>query len=78
MFTVPTGMRAGVWDLSTPCERNYVPHKVHELMHVIEGEMIIAHRNRTSVVVNAGDTIFVPKEAPFIGKVELRLLNITV
>jgi len=75
LFTDPTGMRAGVWDVSTPCERNYVPHKVNELMHVIEGEMIMTHRNGTSVVVKAGDAIFVPKEAPYAWKSRVKVVK---
>ena len=68
-------MRAGVWDVSTPCERSFVPHKVHELMHVIEGEMTLTHRNGSHETIVAGDTVFVPRGAPYAWKSALKVVK---
>lgn len=56
-------LRIGVWD-STPYARGARPHKVHELMHLIEGEVELTHEDGTSVVVKPGDTVFVPQGTP--------------
>lgn len=53
----------GVWD-STPYTRHGRPHKVHELMHLIEGSVTLHSAEGESLQVNAGDSIFVPKDAP--------------
>ena len=49
----------GVWD-STPYPRHARPHKVHELMHLIEGIVTLHSPVGQSLQVNAGDSIFVP------------------
>jgi uncharacterized cupin superfamily protein len=53
----------GVWD-STPYTRHARPHKVHELMHLIEGCITLHSPEGESLQVNAGDSVFVPKDAP--------------
>jgi len=56
-------LRIGVWD-STPYARGARPHKVHELMHLIEGEVELTQEDGTSVIVKPGDTVFVPQGTP--------------
>ncbi|WP_268798597.1 cupin domain-containing protein [Pseudomonas huanghezhanensis] len=56
-------LRIGVWD-STPYARSARPHKVHELMHLIEGEVELKMDNGQSVLVKPGDTVFVPQGTP--------------
>lgn len=56
-------LRIGVWD-STPYQRSARPHKVHELMHVIEGEVTLTGDNGAIVQVRPGDTAFVPQGTP--------------
>lgn len=68
LFTDPSALRAGVWDVMTPCERTFVPHRVHELMHLIEGEVTLTHRSGAAEVIRAGDTIFLPRGAPYAWK----------
>ena len=68
LFTDPSGMRAGVWDVTTPCERTFVPHRVHELMHIITGEVILTHRGGSRELIAAGDTILLPRGAPYAWK----------
>jgi uncharacterized cupin superfamily protein len=58
-----TQLRVGVWD-STPYERHGRPHKLHELMNLIEGSVTLLTPDGTSVEVNTGDTVFVPLGAP--------------
>ncbi|MEX5688226.1 cupin domain-containing protein [Pseudomonas silesiensis] len=58
-----TGLRVGVWD-STPYQRHGRPHKLHELMHLIEGSVILQAADGSSLIVNAGDSVFVPQGAP--------------
>ena len=70
LFTDPSAMRAGVWDVMTPCERTFVNHRVHELMHLIEGEVTLTHRDGTQEVIRAGDTILIPRGAPYAWKSE--------
>ena len=65
VFTDSSGMRAGVWDVMTPCERTFVPHRVHELMHILEGEFTFQHRDGETLSIKAGDSLFVPRGAPY-------------
>jgi uncharacterized cupin superfamily protein len=58
-----TDLRIGVWD-STPYTRRARPHKLHELMHLIEGSVTLQTADGSNLVVNTGDTVFVPKDAP--------------
>ncbi len=58
-FVDPNGpLRIGVWD-STPYTRGGRPHKVHELMHLIEGQVTLTGEDGTALTVNTGDTVFV-------------------
>jgi uncharacterized cupin superfamily protein len=68
LFTDPSGMRAGVWDVSTPCERTFVPHRVHELMCFIEGNVTLTHASGIETIFNPGDAILVPRAAPYAWK----------
>lgn len=65
LFTDSSGMRAGVWDVTTPCARSFVPHRVHELMHLIEGEVILSKQGGAAQSVMAGESIFLPRGAPY-------------
>jgi uncharacterized cupin superfamily protein len=56
-------LRVGVWD-STPYARKARPQPVHELMHLLEGEVSLQVENGPSVTATAGDTLFVAKGAP--------------
>ena len=56
-------LRIGVWD-STPYQRNARPHKIHELMHILEGEVTLTIEGGTNVIVKPGDTVFVPQGTP--------------
>jgi uncharacterized cupin superfamily protein len=56
-------LNVGVWD-STPYTRRERPHKLHELMHLIEGRVILQAADGRELAVNTGDTVFVPKGAP--------------
>ncbi|KPW58773.1 Uncharacterized protein ALO82_05116, partial [Pseudomonas syringae pv. broussonetiae] len=56
-------LRIGVWD-STPYERISRPHKIHELMNLIEGRVVLSLENGPSLTVNTGDTVFVAQGAP--------------
>ncbi|MFW0755078.1 cupin domain-containing protein [Pseudomonas sp. H11T01] len=58
-----TELRVGVWD-STPYSRHGRPHKLNELMHLIEGSVTLQAPDGTSLTVNTGDTVFVPYGAP--------------
>lgn len=53
----------GVWD-STPYARRGRPHKVHELMHLIEGSVTLTLEGGAQLVVNTGDSVFVPLGVP--------------
>lgn len=53
----------GVWD-STPYARRSRPHKVHELMHLIEGSVTLTLENGAELRVNRGDSVFVPLGVP--------------
>lgn len=57
-----SSLRIGVWD-STPYTRGGRPHKVHELMHLIEGQVMLTGADGTILTVNTGDTVFVPQGA---------------
>ncbi|MCD5979515.1 cupin domain-containing protein [Pseudomonas quasicaspiana] len=57
-----SSLRIGVWD-STPYARGGRPHKVHELMHLIEGQVTLTDAAGTALTVNTGDTVFVPQGA---------------
>ncbi|MBK5410832.1 DUF861 domain-containing protein [Pseudomonas sp. TH34] len=58
-----TELRAGVWD-STPYTRLGRPHKLNELMHLIEGSVTLQDVTGSDVTINTGDTVFVAKGAP--------------
>lgn len=56
-------LRIGVWD-STPYARGARPHKVHELMHLLEGEVELTHGDGSVITVKPGDTVFVAQGIP--------------
>lgn len=58
-----TDLRIGIWD-STPYTRKSRPHKLHELMHLLEGSVTLQTADDTELTVNTGDTVFVPLHAP--------------
>ncbi len=58
-----TELRVGIWD-STPYARHGRPHKLHELMYLIEGSMTLQDADGVDLTVNTGDTVFVAKGAP--------------
>lgn len=58
-----TKLRIGVWD-STPYTRRARPHKMHELMHLLEGSVTLQAADGTDLTVNTGDTVYVPLGAP--------------
>ncbi|HBM62644.1 MAG TPA: cupin [Pseudomonas sp.] len=58
-----TDLRVGVWD-STPYERHGRPHKLNELMHLIEGTVTLQTSDGSSVTINTGDSVFVARGAP--------------
>lgn len=58
-----TNLNIGVWD-STPYTRRGRPHKLHELMHLIEGRVTLQAADGSELEVNTGDTVFVPKGVP--------------
>ncbi len=58
-----TGLRIGIWD-STPYARHGRPHKLHELMHLLEGSVTLQDNEGGEVTVNTGDSVFVAKGAP--------------
>ncbi|WDY56810.1 cupin domain-containing protein [Pseudomonas sp. PSKL.D1] len=53
-------LRIGVWD-STPYARIARAHKVHELMHVLEGTVVLTDAEGNGLTVAPGDTVFVSK-----------------
>lgn len=53
----------GVWD-STPYTRRARPHKMHELMHLIEGSVTLQLADGVELTVNTGDTVFVSQGTP--------------
>ena len=56
-------LRAGLWD-STPYARISRPHKLSELMHILEGSVDLTGEDGTVFTVGQGDTVFVPQGAP--------------
>lgn len=58
-----TELRIGIWD-STPYARHGRPHKLHELMHLLEGSVTLRDDAGSEVTVNPGDSVFVAKGAP--------------
>lgn len=66
-------LRIGVWD-STPYARFARAHKVHELMHLLEGEVELTLDNGPTLTVRPGDTVFVPQGTPcaWVSKVYVR------
>ncbi|KMT57145.1 cupin domain-containing protein [Pseudomonas fildesensis] len=58
-----TELRIGIWD-STPYARHARAHKLHELMHLLEGSVTLQDSEGVEVTVNTGDTVFVAKGAP--------------
>ncbi|MCZ8186367.1 MAG: cupin domain-containing protein [Beijerinckiaceae bacterium] len=75
LFTDASGLRAGIWDVSTPCERRFVPHRIHELMHLLEGEVTLTHQTEGPARFRAGDVIFVPQGAPYAWKNERKVVK---
>ncbi|MCZ8375245.1 MAG: cupin domain-containing protein [Beijerinckiaceae bacterium] len=75
LFTDASGLRAGIWDVSTPCERRFVPHRIHELMHLLEGEVTLTHQSEGPARFRAGDVIFVPQGAPYAWKNERKVVK---
>ena len=57
-----TELKVGIWD-STPYQRHGRAHRLHELMHVLEGRVTLADGDGGEVTVNPGDTVFVVKGA---------------
>lgn len=58
-----TELRIGIWD-STPYARHGRAHKLHELMHLLEGSVTLQDDAGHAVTVNPGDSVFVAKGAP--------------
>ncbi|RMQ42259.1 hypothetical protein ALQ04_01089 [Pseudomonas cichorii] len=58
-----SSLRIGVWD-STPYERFARPHKIHELMHLIEGSVELHLENGPTLNVKPGDSVFVAQGVP--------------
>ena len=56
-------LRAGLWD-STPYARISRPHRLAELMHILEGAVDLTMADGTVVTVAKGETVFVPQGAP--------------
>ena len=55
-----TSHMTGVWE-ATPYHRDVRRHKVHELMHIIEGTVQLSQPDGQTVTVAPGETVFVPK-----------------
>ncbi|MFJ4454713.1 cupin domain-containing protein [Pseudomonas sp. NPDC089392] len=53
-------LRIGVWD-STPYNRIARAHKVHELMHVLEGTVELTDADGSGLTLKPGDSVFVAK-----------------
>jgi len=58
-----TPLKVGVWD-STPYQRRARPHRIHELMNLIEGQVTLTMEDGRVIQVGTGDTVFVPQGAP--------------
>jgi uncharacterized cupin superfamily protein len=52
--------RIGIWD-STPYTRKQVPHRVNELMYLLEGSVTLTDANGHAQTFNQGDIVFVPR-----------------
>jgi uncharacterized cupin superfamily protein len=62
-FTDLTGqLAAGIWS-ATPYRRRAVASPRHELMHILDGEVLLSDGTGREETFKAGDTIFVPKGA---------------
>lgn len=57
-----TRYRAGTWD-STPYRRIIRPHRVNELMHLLDGSGRFEAPDGSALTAGAGDVLFVPKGA---------------
>lgn len=55
-------LRAGLWD-STPYARISRPHKLSELMHILQGSVDLTGEDGAVLTVGQGDTVFVPQGA---------------
>lgn len=63
VFTdVSTRYRAGTWD-STPYRRVIRPHRLNELMHLLDGNGRFEAPDGSALTAGAGDVLFVPKGA---------------
>ena len=58
-----SALRIGVWD-STPYARQARPHPVHELMHVLDGEVELKLDGEAGLIIKRGDSVFVPQGTP--------------
>lgn len=56
-------VRVGIWD-STPYTRKEIPHRLNELMYLLEGSVTLTDKAGTPHVFNQGDIVFVPKGTP--------------
>lgn len=55
----PGRTRVGVWD-STPYTRRQVPHRVNELMYILDGSVTLFDESERANVFGKGDCVFVP------------------
>lgn len=55
--------RVGIWD-STPYTRKEVPHRVNELMYILEGSVTLTDGNGHAGIFGQGDCVFVPHQTP--------------
>lgn len=58
-----TDLRIGVWD-STPYDRRTVPHRMNELMHILEGTVELTAADGAVLRASVGDTLFIPRGMP--------------
>jgi uncharacterized cupin superfamily protein len=72
-----TNLRIGIWD-STPYTRRAKPHAMHELMHLVEGNIVLQLAVGTGLAVGVGDTVFVPRGAPCAWKSEVYVRKVYV
>ena len=59
----PGRTRIGIWD-STPYARKQVPHRVNELMYILEGSVTLTDGSGHAGVFGKGDCVFVPHRTP--------------
>ena len=59
----PARTRIGLWD-STPYTRKRVPHRVNELMYILEGHVTLSDASGRAVSFGPGDCVFVPHQTP--------------